>query len=76
MAGLEALPIYKRVVVWFPGSADDTERYFQRLRRLKQGLNTSQWSVYEHTVKPTGSALCPSSIHLPSLHWRGRGGVR
>jgi hypothetical protein len=28
MAGLEALPIYKRVVAWFPGSAEDTERYF------------------------------------------------
>ena len=37
MAGLETLPVYKRVVDWFPGSAEDTERYFQRLRTLNQG---------------------------------------
>jgi len=38
MEGLEALPIYKRVVDWFPGSAEDAERYFQRLRTLNQGI--------------------------------------
>lgn len=68
MAGLEALSIHKRVVAWFPGSAEDTKRYFQRLRRLNQGLNTSQWGVYERKVEQTRSALCSASIHLPSLH--------
>lgn len=44
--GLEALPTYRRVVAWFPGPAEDTERCFQRLRRLSQVLNSSQWRVY------------------------------
>ena len=47
MFGLEALPAYKRGVAWFPGHARDKERYFQRFRRLNQGLNSSQWRVYE-----------------------------
>jgi hypothetical protein len=51
--GLEALPNHKRVVAWFSGPAEDTERYFQRLSRLNQGLNTSQWRVYERKEEPT-----------------------
>jgi hypothetical protein len=54
MVGLEALPTYKRVVAWFPGPREDTERLFQRLRRLNRGLDTSQWRVYESK----GYALC------------------
>ena len=36
LVGLDALPTYKRVVAWFPGPAEDTERYLLRLRRLNQ----------------------------------------
>lgn len=75
MADLEALPIYKRVVDWLPGYAEDTERYFQRLRRLNHGLNISQWRVYKRKVKPTGSALCSASIHLEGTRWRPFSGV-
>ena len=38
MVGLEALPTYKRVMAWFQGPAEDTERLFLRLRRLNWGL--------------------------------------
>jgi hypothetical protein len=51
--GLEALSSYKRGVAWFSGPAEDTERYFQRLHRLNQGLNTSQWRVHERKEEPT-----------------------
>jgi len=37
---LDALPTYKRVVAWFPGPAEDAERYLLRLRGLNQGLDT------------------------------------
>jgi hypothetical protein len=52
MVGLEVLPTYKRVVAWFPGPGEDTERLFQRLRRLNRGLDTSQWRNLK------GYALC------------------
>jgi hypothetical protein len=59
MVGLEALPTYKRVVPsWFPGPGENTERLFQRLRRLNRGLGTSQWRVYERKEEPKGYALC------------------
>lgn len=32
--GLDALPTYKRMVACFPVPVEDTELYFQRLRRL------------------------------------------
>jgi hypothetical protein len=48
MAGLDALPTYKIVVVWFPCPVEDTKRYFQWLHRLNQGLDTRKWRVYEH----------------------------
>jgi len=40
IVGLDALPTYKRVVAWFPGPVEDTERYFLWLRRLNWGLDT------------------------------------
>jgi hypothetical protein len=43
MVGLDALTTYKRVMAWFPGPVDDTELYFQRLRRLNRGLDTGDW---------------------------------
>ena len=39
IVGLDALPTYERVVAWFPGPAEDAERYLLRLRRLNQGLD-------------------------------------
>ena len=40
LVGLDALSIYRRVVPWFSGPAEDKERYLLRLRRLDQGLVT------------------------------------
>jgi len=52
---------------------------FRALRRRRDAIfsdsvdwtrdNISQWRVYKRKVKSTGSALCSTSIHLPSLHW-------
>ena len=41
-----------RVVAWFPGRLEDTERYFQGVHRLNQGLDTRHWRVYEHREEP------------------------
>jgi hypothetical protein len=57
MVGLDALPTYIRVVAWFPGPAEDTERYFRRLRRLNRGLDTGEWWVYMRGVEPNGVRL-------------------
>jgi hypothetical protein len=43
--GLDALPTYKRVLAWFPGPVEDTERYLLRLHKLNQGLDTRHWRV-------------------------------
>jgi hypothetical protein len=51
--GLETLPNHKRVVAWFPGPEKDTQCCFQRLSKLNQGQNTSQWGVYERKEEPT-----------------------
>ena len=40
MVGLDALLTRRRVVAWFPGTVNDTGRYFQGLRRLNQGQDT------------------------------------
>lgn len=64
MFDFEALPTLKRVVAWFPDNVGDTERYFQRLRRLNQGLISSQWRVCELKGKPNGVGL-PISIPSP-----------
>jgi hypothetical protein len=37
--------IYKRVVAWFPGPVEDTERLRLRFRRPNRGLDTGNWSV-------------------------------
>ena len=47
LVGLDALPIYQRVVAWFPRPAEDAKQYLLRLRRLNQGLDTRHWRVYE-----------------------------
>jgi hypothetical protein len=57
MVGLDALPTYKRVVAWFSGPVEDSERYFQCLHRLNQGLDTRHWKVYERREKPNGGRL-------------------
>jgi hypothetical protein len=53
MVGLDALPSYKRVAA-VSGPVKDTERYFQRLRRLDQGLSTGHRRVYERRVELKG----------------------
>jgi hypothetical protein len=72
MVGLDALSTYKRVVAWFPGPMEDTGRYFQRLRRLNQGLDTSHWRVYERKEEHSGVHLVLSID--TSRCWRGRDG--
>ena len=57
LVGLDALPTYRRVVAWFPGPAEDGERYFLWLRRLNQGLDTRQWRVYERMEEAKGVRL-------------------
>jgi hypothetical protein len=57
MVGLDALPTYKRGVAWFPDPAEDTERYFQRLRRLNLGLHTGDRWVYERGKEHNGVRL-------------------
>jgi len=47
IVGLDAFPTYKRVLPWFPGTAEDAERYLLQLHRLKQGLDNREWRVYE-----------------------------
>jgi hypothetical protein len=81
MLGLEVLPTYKRVVAWFPGPGEDTERLFQQLSRLNRGLDTSQWRVYERKEEPKGVRLVLSEdsqslATLEGLNWRPFGGVR
>ena len=44
-------------MAWFLGPAEYKEPYFQRLRRLNQGLNTSQWRVYERKEEPKTARL-------------------
>jgi len=80
VVGLEALPTFKRVAAWFPGSAEDTERCFSRLRRLKLGLDTGQWRVYERREDPNRVRLvlsidAASATVLEGLRWRPFGGV-
>jgi hypothetical protein len=57
MVGLDTLPTYKIVVAWLMGPVEDMERYFQRLCRLNQGLDTMQWRVYKHREQPNGVRL-------------------
>jgi hypothetical protein len=81
VVGLDALPTYKRVVAWFPGSMEDTKRYLLRLRRLNRGLDTGQWIVYERREEPNGVCLVLSTDTasvamlegLETLQWGGSG---
>ena len=78
--GLDALPTYKRVVAWFPGPAEDAERYLLRFRRLNHGLDTRHWRVYERKEESTGvrhvlSIDTASVTALEGLRWRPFSGV-
>jgi hypothetical protein len=83
MVGLEVLPTYKRVVVWFPGPMEGTEHLFQWLRRLTRGLGTSQWRVYERREESNGvrlvlsmdsqSATTLERLEVDALQWCGAG---
>jgi hypothetical protein len=65
VVGLDALPTYKRVVTWFLGPVEDMEHYFLRLRRLKWGLDTGNWTVNERKGEPNGICLVSASIQHP-----------
>ena len=75
LVGLDALPTYNRVVAWFPGHVEDTERYLLRLRRLNQGLDTGHWRIYERREESSGVCLvlsidAASVTMLERLGWR------
>jgi hypothetical protein len=77
---MDALPTYKRVVAWFPGPVEDTERYPTRLRRLNRGLDTGHWRVYERKEETNGVRLqlsidAVSISVLEGLGWRLFSGV-
>jgi hypothetical protein len=70
----------KKVVAWFPGPAEDTERYFLRFRRLNRGLDTRHWRVYESEEEPNGARLVLSTdttsiVVLEGMGWRPFSGV-
>jgi hypothetical protein len=77
VVGLDALSAYKRVVAWFPGPVEDTGCYFQRLRRLNQGLDTSHWRVYERKEEPNGvrHVLRVDTTVLERMGWRPFSGM-
>ena len=66
LVGLDALPAYRRVVVWFPGPAEDAEQYLLQLHRLNQGLDTRYWRVYECREESNGVRLVLSIDAAPS----------
>jgi hypothetical protein len=64
----------------FPGTVEDTERYFLRLRRLNRGLDTRHWRVYERKEEPNGirlvlSTFTTSVTALEGMGWRPFSGV-
>jgi hypothetical protein len=61
------------MVAWFLGPEEDTECYFQRLRRLKKGLNTGHWRVYEHEGKLNSIELVLSMDSLSVMVLEGMG---
>jgi len=81
LVGVDVLPTYKRVVAWFPGLAEDAERYLLRIRRLNEGLNTRHWRVYERREESLGVRLVLSidsaSVSvlegMEALQWCGAG---
>ena len=77
---MDALPTYRRVVAWFPGPADDAERYLLQLHRLNRGLNTGHWRVYERREESNGVRLelsidTASVKVLEGLKWRTFSGM-
>ena len=67
-------------MAWFPGPAEDVERYLLWLRRLNQGLYTRQWRVHEYREKSKGLRLvlsidADSVSLLEKLRWRPYSGV-
>jgi hypothetical protein len=70
VVSMDALSTYKRVVAWFPGPAEDTERLFLRLRRLNRGLDTRNWRVYKRKEE-LESALCSVLTQNPPPYWKG-----
>ena len=75
MVGLDALLTCRRVVAWFPGTVDDTGRYFQQLRWLNQGVGTNHWRVYERKEERNGvrtvlSIGSTSVTVLERMGWR------
>ena len=57
IVGLNALLTYKSVVAWFPGPAEDTERYFCGFVCLTGGLDTRHWKVYDRKDEPNGGRI-------------------
>jgi hypothetical protein len=77
---MDPLLAYKRVAAWFPGPAENTERYFSWLWRLNRGLDTGNWRVYERREEPHGVHLvlsidAASVTVLEGLDWRPFSGV-
>jgi hypothetical protein len=62
LAGLDALPTYKRVAARFLGPAEDMKRYLLQLWRLNRGLNTGHWREYKSEEEKNGVRLVLSII--------------
>jgi hypothetical protein len=80
VVGLDALPTHMRVVAWFPGTVEATERYLLRLHRLNRVLDTGNWRVYERKEEPNDVRLVlsidtASITVLEGLRWRPFSGV-
>ena len=80
IVGLDALPTYKRVVAWFTGHVEDTERYLLRVRRLNRGLDTVLWRVYKRKEESNGVHLVlgfdtTSMAVLERLKWQPFSGM-
>jgi hypothetical protein len=54
---LDALPTFKRVAAWIPGTVEDTDTALRCLRRLNRGLETAKWRVYKRREEPNGVRL-------------------
>jgi hypothetical protein len=77
---LEGLPTYKRVLAWFPGPVEDTERYMTPLCRLNRVLDPKHWRVYERREETNGVRLVlsidtASVAVLEKLKWKPFRGV-
>jgi hypothetical protein len=70
VVGLDVLPTFKRVVAWFPGPVEDTERYFLWLHRLNRGWTPGNGGSISARSNQMGSALCSALTQLLSPCWR------